>query len=168
MEEDDDAMVEEDEDSNDHDLNATDLESGDDSDDNRTLSSINETISIKTRSRVTDFALTLWVENNHVNPHKDDEEEEVFIIEKEFITALIEIKRAASRKLMGENLVAAQRSLMYHAQEAVFRQVMYLQPKSFDHSLIPNRRCICLQIANGLTRKMFLSLQPRGIYGPTR
>ena len=50
MEEDDDAMVEEGEDSNDHDLNATDIESGDDSDDNRTLSSINETISIKTRS----------------------------------------------------------------------------------------------------------------------
>ena len=60
LEEDDDAMVEEGEDSNDHDLNATDIESGDDSDDNRTLSSINETISIKTRSRVTDLYIYFY------------------------------------------------------------------------------------------------------------
>ena len=37
---------------------------------NDTLSSINETLSTKTRSRITDFALVHWQERDDVNPQK--------------------------------------------------------------------------------------------------
>ncbi|KAF8958076.1 hypothetical protein BDZ97DRAFT_2078780 [Flammula alnicola] len=95
-------------------------------DDNRTISTINETLSIKTRSRITDFAMVYWLESNTVNPHKDDEEDEIFLIDQEFVAALIEIKRAASRKLTGEKLLHAQEILMDLAQRTVFRQALYL------------------------------------------
>ena len=44
-----------------------------------TISTIDETLSVKTRSRITDFALIYWLENNIVNPDKDDEEDEIFL-----------------------------------------------------------------------------------------
>jgi hypothetical protein len=40
-----------------------------------TISTIDETLSVKTRSRITDFALIYWLENNIVNPDKDDEDD---------------------------------------------------------------------------------------------
>jgi hypothetical protein len=63
------------------------------------MSTIDGTLSVRTRSRFTDFALVYWLEKNTVNPEKDDED---FLIDQEFIAALIEIKRSASRKLAGE------------------------------------------------------------------
>lgn len=89
-----------------------------------TISTIDETLSVRTRSRITDFALIYWLENDIVNPDKDDEEDEIFSIDQEFIAALIEIKRSASRKLTGEDLADAQKALMLIAQETVFRQVI--------------------------------------------
>jgi hypothetical protein len=91
------------------------------------ISTIDGTLSVRTRSRFTDFALVYWLEKDTVNAEKDDEEDETFLIDQEFIAALIEIKRSASRKLTGENLVKAQRTLMLLAQETVFRQVIYFE-----------------------------------------
>ena len=88
-----------------------------------TLSSINETLSLKTRSRITDFALVHWQEGDIINPQKSDCEDETFIIEQERVLALIEIKRSPSRKLIGRRLADDQATLMSRAQEAVFRQV---------------------------------------------
>jgi hypothetical protein len=102
-------------------------------DDQGSISTLNETLSIKTRSRITDFAMLYWLESDSVNPDKDDDEDEAFHIEHEFIPALIEVKRSASRKLTGEALLHDQANLMYRAKEAVFRQVIYLQYISVIH-----------------------------------
>jgi len=93
---------------------------------NQTISTINETLSVKTRSRITDFAMVLWLENDTTNSDKDDEDDEIFVIVKEFIPVLIEIKRSPSRRLTGAELEKARGKIMIHAQETVFRQVIYI------------------------------------------
>ena len=68
-----------------------------------TLSTINETLLDKARSRITDFALLYWIENAGINVHGDDEADDLFAIEREYIPILIEVKRAPSRKLEGSD-----------------------------------------------------------------
>ena len=128
-------------------------------DDQESISTLNETLSVKTRSRITDFAMLYWVERNSVNPDKDDDEDEAFLIEHEFIPALIEVKRSASRKLSEEALLHDQANLMYRAKEAVFRQVIYPQYiiLSLTHPLC-NRHCIYSPILDGAVRTLSWSL----------
>ncbi len=77
----------------------------------------------KARSRITDFALLYWIENAGINVYGDDEADEVFAIEREYIPILIEVKRAPSRKLDGNDRTTKFNRLMFRAQEDVFRQV---------------------------------------------
>ncbi len=99
-------------------------------DDQGSISTLNETLNIKTRSRITDFAMLYWLESDFVNPDKDDNKDESFLIEHEFIPVLIEVKWSASRQLTGEELLHDQTNLMHRAKEAVFRQVIYLNLSS--------------------------------------
>jgi hypothetical protein len=77
----------------------------------------------KTRSRITDFAILYWVDNAAVNVHGDDETDEVFLIDMEYIPILIEVKRAPSRTPGGDMWDLELKKLMLRAQEDVFRQV---------------------------------------------
>ncbi|SRR5258707_10814656 len=115
-------------DRNDLESGDVDMEEAEDSDmeDNpsdTTLSTINETLLDKARSRITDFALLYWIENAGINVYGDDEADEVFAIEREYIPILIEVKRAPSRKLDGNDRTTKFNRLMFRAQEDVFRQV---------------------------------------------
>jgi len=93
---------------------------------NQTLSTVNETLNIKTRSRITDFAIVFWLESDAINTSKDDEEDEKFSIAEEFIPVLIEVKRSPSRQLTEEKLEESRTNIMISAQEDVFRQVIYI------------------------------------------
>ncbi len=91
-----------------------------------TLSSINETLSITTRSRITYFALVHWQECDDINSQKHDCEDENFVKEEELVLALIKIERCPSRKLTEGKFADVQSAMMLRAQEAVFRQVAYI------------------------------------------
>jgi len=128
-----------------------------------TLSTINETLLDKARSRITDFALLYWIENARINVYRDDEADELFAIEREYIPILIEVKRAPSRKLEGNDRATKFNRLMFRAQEDVFRQVSEdcnsEVPRWFTISPYYDRHYISSQAVGGAISKVFSSLR---------
>ena len=79
---------------------------------------MDETLSIKTCSHITDFAMVYSIETDHTYHNKDNNRDEVLIIGREIISALIEVSQV---KLLHDQV-----NVMKCAQEADFRQVIYL------------------------------------------
>ena len=121
-------------------------------DDNDLIEGDTTLSSIKTRSRITDFALVHWQETDDVNLQKHDCEDETFVIEEELV--LIEIKQCPSRKLTEDKFAGVRSALMLRAQEVVFRQVVYILSAApvVINTII--RRYIYLQIRNGLSKRV--------------
>ena len=87
---------------------------------------MDETLSIKTCSHITDFAMVYLIETDHTYHNKDNNRDEVLIIGQEIISALIEVKWSVFQQLSQVKLLHDQVNVMKCAQEADLRQVIYL------------------------------------------